>query len=253
MEIRNLGKSGLKISAIAYGNWLTHGSQVEEEAALACVRRALDEGITTFDTADVYANTRAESVLGRALHGERREGLEILTKVFWPTGPGGHNDHGLSRKHIMESIEGSLDRLGTDSVDLYQAHRYDYETPLEETMEAFADIVHSGKAHYIGVSEWRAEEIRAGYELARELKIPLVSNQPQYNMLWRVIESEVVPTCEELGIGQGGFSPIAPGILTGKHKPREDYPAGSRATDEKGGADMIGRWLDDDVLTRVQK
>jgi aryl-alcohol dehydrogenase-like predicted oxidoreductase len=253
METRNLGKSGLKISAIAYGNWLTHGSQVEEDAALACVRRALDEGITTFDTADVYANTKAESVLGKALQGERRESLEILTKVYWPTGPGKHNDSGLSRKHIMESINGSLERLGTEYVDVYQAHRYDYETPLEETMEAFADVVHSGKAHYIGVSEWRAEEIRAGHALARELKIPLVSNQPQYNMLWRVIEAEVVPTCEELGLGQVVFSPIAQGILTGKYKPGEDYPAGSRATDDKGGADMISRWLDDDVLTRVQK
>jgi aryl-alcohol dehydrogenase-like predicted oxidoreductase len=253
MEIRNLGTSGLKISAIAYGNWLTHGSQVEEDAALACVRQALDEGITTFDTADVYANTKAESVLGKALQGERRESLEILTKVYWPTGPGKHNDHGLSRKHILESINGSLERLGTDHVDVYQAHRYDYETPLEETMEAFADVVHSGKAHYIGVSEWRAEEIRAGHELARQLRISLVSNQPQYNMLWRVIESEVVPTCEELGIGQVVFSPIAQGVLTGKYQPGEDYPAGSRATDDKGGADMISRWLGDDVLTRVQR
>jgi aryl-alcohol dehydrogenase-like predicted oxidoreductase len=253
METRNLGKSGLKISEIAYGNWLTHGSQVEEDAALACVRQALDEGITTFDTADVYANTKAESVLGKALQGERRESLEIFTKVYWPTGPGKHNDHGLSRKHIMESIHGSLERLGTDYVDVYQAHRYDYETPIEETMEAFADIVHSGKAHYIGVSEWRAEEIREGHRLARELRIPLVSNQPQYNLLWRVIESEVVPTCEELGIGQVVFSPIAQGILTGKYKPGEEYPAGSRATDEKGGADMISRWLNNDVLARVQK
>jgi aryl-alcohol dehydrogenase-like predicted oxidoreductase len=253
MEIRNLGNSGLKISAIAYGNWLTHGSQVEEDAALACVRQALDEGITTFDTADVYANTRAESVLGKALQGERREGLEIFTKVYWPTGPGKHNDHGLSRKHIMESINGSLDRLGTDYVDLYQAHRFDYETPLEETMEAFADVVHAGKAHYIGVSEWRAEEIRRGYELARELKIPFVSNQPQYNMLWRVIEPEVVPTCEELGIGQVVWSPIAQGALTGKYKPGEQPPAGSRATDDKGGSDMISRWLEDDVLSRIQQ
>jgi aryl-alcohol dehydrogenase-like predicted oxidoreductase len=253
METRNLGSSGLKISAIAYGNWLTHGSQVEEDAALACVRQALDEGITTFDTADVYANTRAETVLGKALQGERRESLEIFTKVYWPTGPGGHNDHGLSRKHILESINASLERLGTDHVDLYQAHRYDYETPLEETMEAFADVVHSGKAHYIGVSEWRAEEIREGHRLARELRIPLVSNQPQYNMLWRVIESEVVPTCEELGMGQVVFSPIAQGVLTGKYKPGEDYPEGSRATDEKGGATMISRWLKPDVLERVQR
>jgi len=253
METRNLGRSGLKISAIAYGNWLTHGSQVEEDAALACVRQALDEGITTFDTADVYANTKAETVLGKALQGERREGLEIFTKVYWPTGPGAHNDHGLSRKHIMESINGSLERLGTDHVDVYQAHRYDYETPLEETMEAFADVVHSGKALYIGVSEWKAEEIRAGYELARELHIPLVSNQPQYNMIWRVIEAEVVPTCEELGMGQVVFSPIAQGVLTGKYKPGEQPPTGSRATDDKGGANMIKRWMSDDVLGRVQQ
>ena len=253
METRNLGASGLKISAISYGNWLTHGSQVEEDAALACVRQALDEGITTFDTADVYANTAAETVLGKALAGERRAGVEIFTKVFWPTGPGKHNDHGLSRKHIMESIDGSLQRLGTDYVDLYQAHRYDHETPLEETMEAFADVVRSGKALYIGVSEWRAEEIRAAHALARELRVPLVSSQPQYNMLWRVIESEVVPTCEELGIGQIVWSPIAQGVLTGKYVAGQAPPAGSRATDEKGGDQMISRWMKDDVLTRVQR
>ncbi|MDI6908981.1 aldo/keto reductase family protein [Nocardioides sp.] len=253
MQTRTLGSSGLRISEIAYGNWLTHGSQVEEEAATACVRQALEEGITTFDTADVYANTAAEAVLGRALRGERREGLEIFTKVYWPTGPGGHNDHGLSRKHIMESIDGSLSRLGTDYVDLYQAHRYDDETPLEETMEAFADVVRQGKALYIGVSEWRAEQIRAAHELARELRISLVSSQPQYSMLWRVIEAEVVPTCEELGIGQIVWSPIAQGVLTGKYLPGQPAPEGSRATDDKGGANMIGRWLRDDVLERVQQ
>jgi aryl-alcohol dehydrogenase-like predicted oxidoreductase len=253
MDIRNLGSSGLKISEIAYGNWLTHGSQVEEDAALACVRQALDEGITTFDTADVYANTAAETVLGKALKGERREGLEIFTKVYWPTGPGRHNDHGLSRKHIMESINGSLKRLGTDYVDLYQAHRFDYETPLEETMEAFADVVRQGKAHYIGVSEWTADEIRRGHELARELRIPFVSNQPQYNMIWRVIETEVVPTSEELGIGQIVWSPIGQGVLTGKYQPGRPHPEGSRATDDKGGSEFIKRYLVDDVLERVQR
>jgi aryl-alcohol dehydrogenase-like predicted oxidoreductase len=240
------------VSAISYGNWITHGSQVEEEAATSCVREALDLGITTFDTADVYAGTRAEAVLGRALKGERREGLEIFTKVYWPTGPG-RNDRGLSRKHIMESINGSLRRLQTDYVDLYQAHRYDVATPLEETMEAFADVVHSGKAHYIGVSEWRAEQIRAAHGLARELKIHLVSSQPQYSMLWRVIEAEVVPTCEELGIGQIVWSPLAQGVLTGKYLPGQAPPAGSRATDDKSGADFISQWLRDDVLTAVQK
>jgi aryl-alcohol dehydrogenase-like predicted oxidoreductase len=252
MEFRYLGNSGLKISEITYGNWLTHGSQVENEVATKCVHAALDAGITTFDTADVYANTKAETVLGEALQGQRRESLEIFTKVYWPTGPGGHNDVGLSRKHILESIDGSLRRLGTDYVDLYQAHRYDTETPLEETMQAFADIVRQGKALYIGVSEWTAEQIRAGHALSRELGFQVVSSQPQYSMLWRVIEDEVVPTCRELGIGQIVWSPIAQGVLTGKYLPGQEPPAGSRATDEKGGADMISRFMRDDVLTRVQ-
>src|SRR5438445_2486944 len=199
MEFRHLGRSGLLVSEIAYGNWITHGSQVEEEQATECVRVALELGITTFDTADVYAGTRAEAVLGRALAGERREGLEIFTKVYWPTGPG-RNDRGLSRKHILESINGSLRRLQTDYVDLYQAHRYDHSTPLEETMQAFADVVRAGKALYIGVSEWKASEIRAAADLAKELGVSLISSQPQYNMIWRVIEAEVVPACEELGI-----------------------------------------------------
>ena len=253
MRFRRLGSSGLKVSEISYGNWLTHGSQVEEDAALACVHQALEVGITTFDTADIYANTKAETVLGKALKGQRRESLEIFTKVFWPTGPGGPNDSGLSRKHIREAIDGSLRRLQTDHVDLYQAHRFDHETPLEETMQAFADVVHSGKVHYIGVSEWTAEQIRAAHALAVELKIPFVSNQPQYSMLWRVIEAEVIPTCEELGIGQIVWSPIAQGVLTGKYKPGQPHPAGSRATDAMGGANMISAWLRDDVLNAVAK
>jgi aryl-alcohol dehydrogenase-like predicted oxidoreductase len=250
MEFRHLGRSGLIISEIAYGNWITHGSQVEEEAADACVRAALDVGITTFDTADAYAGGAAEEVLGRALKGERREGLEILTKVFWPTGPG-PNDRSLSRKHIMESINGSLRRLQTDYVDVYQAHRYDYSTPLEETMQAFADVVHSGKAFYIGVSEWTASQIRAGWEMAQDLKIQLVSNQPQYSALWRVIEAEVVPTSIELGVSQVVFSPIAQGVLTGKYKAGQQPPSGSRATDEKSGANFISRWMSDEVLNTV--
>ncbi|HEY1488765.1 MAG TPA: aldo/keto reductase family protein [Micromonosporaceae bacterium] len=252
MEFRHLGRSGMMVSEISYGNWITHGSQVEEDAAAACVRAALDEGITTFDTADVYAGTRAEAVLGRALAGERRDGLEIFTKVFWPTGEG-RNNRGLSRKHIMESIDGSLKRLQTDYVDLYQCHRYDYSTPLDETMQALADVVHAGKAHYIGVSEWRASEIRAAYELATELKVQLVSSQPQYSMLWRVIEAEVIPACEELGIGQIVWSPMAQGVLSGKYLPGQPPPAGSRATDEKSGANFVSAWLRDDVLTAVQK
>jgi aryl-alcohol dehydrogenase-like predicted oxidoreductase len=252
VSYRYLGRSGLKITEITYGNWLTHGSQVGNDTAKACVRAALDVGITSFDTADVYANTKAESVLGEALKGERRAGLEIFTKVYWPTGPRGKNDTGLSRKHIMESVNGSLQRLQTDYVDLYQAHRYDTETPLEETMQAFADIVRQGKALYIGVSEWTADQIREGVRLSKELGFQLISSQPQYSMLWRVIEDEVVPTSRELGVSQIVWSPVAQGVLTGKYKPGEQPPAGSRATDEKGGADMIKRFMNDDVLTRVQ-
>ena len=252
MDFRYLGASGFKISEITYGNWLTHGSQVENETATQCVRAALDAGISTFDTADVYANTKAESVLGEALKGERRESLEIFTKVFGPIGPKGHNDVGLSRKHIMEAINGSLIRLQTDYVDLYQAHRYDYETPLEETMQAFADVVRQGKVLYIGVSEWTAEQLRAGHAMAKDLGVQLISNQPQYSMLWRVIEEEVIPASRELGVSQVVWSPIAQGVLTGKYRPGEAPPAGSRATDDKGGADMIKRFMNDDVLNRVQ-
>ena len=198
MEHRTLGRSGFKVSELTYGNWVTHGSQVGDEAAEACVRAALECGITSFDTADAYASGRAEEILGRALKGERREGLEIFTKLYWPMGDG-PNDRGLSRKHVRDSIDASLRRLQVDYVDLYQAHRYDVETPLEETMQAFADVVRAGKALYIGVSEWRAEQIRAAKALADELHVPLVSNQPQYSAVYRVIEAEVIPTCKELG------------------------------------------------------
>jgi len=252
MEFRHLGKSGLMVSEIAYGNWITHGSQVEEEAALACVRAALDVGITTFDTADVYAGTRAETVLGKALSGQPRDSYELFTKVYWPTG-NGPNDRGLSRKHILRSCDGSLRRLGTDHVDLYQAHRYDYETPLEETLRAFDDLVRQGKVLYVGVSEWTAEQIAAALRVADDMGFDrIVSNQPQYNMLWRVIEAEVVPVCEREGVGQIVWSPIGQGVLTGKYRPGEQPPQGSRATDDKGGADFISRFMSDDVLRRVQ-
>ncbi|MFM7495230.1 MAG: aldo/keto reductase family protein, partial [Acidimicrobiaceae bacterium] len=252
MEFRYLGNSGFKISAVSYGNWITHGSQVEEDAANACVRRALQLGITTFDTADVYAGTRAEEVLGRALAGVPRESIEVFTKVYWPTGAG-VNDRGLSRKHIMHSIDASLKRLKLEHVDLYQAHRFDVETPLEETMRAFADIVRQGKALYIGVSEWDADQITRGAALARELKIPFISNQPQYSMLWRVIEQEVIPASQDAGMSQIVWSPMAQGILSGKYLPGQPPPPGSRATDELSGKNFIARWMNDDVLTRVQK
>jgi len=252
MEFRHLGRSGLMVSEIAYGNWITHGSQVAEEAAKACVAAALDEGITTFDTADVYAGTKAEDVLGRALHGIRRESIEICTKVFWPTGPGA-NDRGLSRKHIIESAHASLRRLRTDYLDLYQAHRYDHETPLEETMRAFNDLVRQGKVLYVGVSEWRAEEIAAALRIADQMGLDrIVSNQPQYNIIWRVIESEIVPLCQKEGIGQIVWSPIAQGALTGKYAPGTAPPAGSRATDSSGST-FIAEYLSDDILSRVQQ
>ena len=253
MEFRHLGRSGMKVSAIAYGNWITHGSQVEEDQAIACIRAALDVGITTYDTADVYAGTRAEAVLGRGLKGERREGIEIFTKVYWPTGPG-PNDRGLSRKHIMESLHASLKRLQTDYVDLYQAHRFDYETPLYETLRTFEDLVRQGKVLYIGVSEWSASEIAEALKIAVDMGFDrIVSNQPQYSMLWRVIEAEVVPLCEREGIGQIVWSPIAQGVLTGKYKPGEQPPSGSRATDDQGGANMIKWLLDDKILATVQR
>ncbi|MDR1833574.1 MAG: aldo/keto reductase family protein [Propionibacteriaceae bacterium] len=251
MKHRYLGSSGLKISELVYGNWLTHGEQIEKDAAIQCVHAALDAGISSFDTADVYANTVAEKILGKALKGQRRESLEIFTKVYWPTGPGGPNDSGLSRKHIMESVHGSLKRLGTDYVDLYQAHRYDHETPLEETMTAFADVVRSGKALYIGVSEWTADQIRAAKHYADELHFPLVSNQPQYSMLWRVIEAQVVPTCVELGISQICFSPVAQGLLTGKYLPGKPPPTGSRAANATG-ASFLKRWYSPKNLQAVQ-
>jgi aryl-alcohol dehydrogenase-like predicted oxidoreductase len=251
MEFRYLGNSGLKVSEIIYGNWLTHASQIEDNKAIKTVHAALDAGITTYDTADVYANQAAEIVLGKALKGQRREGLEVFTKVYWPVAEKGPNDVGLSRKHIFEALHGSLKRLKTDYIDLYQAHRFDYETPLEETMQAFSDLVRQGKVHYIGVSEWTADQIRAGKKLADELGFRLISNQPQYSMLWRVIEEKVIPTSQELGISQIVWSPIAQGVLTGKYLPGSPAPAGSRAADPKTSS-IIEKFMSDQVLTKVQ-
>ena len=226
MEYRRLGSTGMYVSEITYGNWITHGSQVEEQAAHKCVRAALDLGITTLDTADVYAGTRAESVMGKALKGVKRESYELFTKVYWPTGTG-KNDRGLSRKHIMESCNASLKRLKTDYVDLYQAHRFDYETPLEETLGAFDDLIRSGKVLYIGFSEWNAEQIAAALKIQDQKGYyRFISSQPQYSMLWRVIESQVVPLSDKEGIGQIVWSPIAQGVLTGKY--RSGLPSDSR-------------------------
>ncbi|HVB26665.1 MAG TPA: aldo/keto reductase family protein [Mycobacteriales bacterium] len=252
MEQRQLGRSGLSVSEIAYGNWITHGNQVDQDAATACVRAALDAGITFFDTADVYALGRAEEALGRALTGVPRKDYVLATKVFWPTGPG-PNDRGLSRKHLTESLHASLRRLGTDYVDLYQAHRYDPSTPLEETLRTFEDLVRAGKVLYIGVSEWTAAQIADALRIAEHRGFDrIISSQPQYSMLWRVIEAEVIPLCEREGIGQIVWSPIAQGVLTGKYLPGAAPPAGSRATDGTG-AGFVKGWLRDEVLTRVQQ
>jgi len=252
MEYRRLGRSGLKISELTYGNWLTHGAQIDDDVAAACVYAALDEGITTFDTADVYAIGKAESALGRALKGHRREGVELFTKVYWPTGDG-VNDRGLSRKHIMESCHASLKRLGTDYVDLYQAHRYDYEAPLDEVLRAFDDLIRQGKVLYVGVSEWKASQIQDAVLMQRELGYDrFVSNQPEYSMLWRVIEQEVVPTSEELGLSQIVWSPMAQGVLTGKYEPGAPHPKDSRASGSEG-QEMMEDYLSDEVLRRVQQ
>jgi len=251
MDYRHLGKSGMLVSALSYGNWITHGSQIEEDAAVACVKASLDAGITTFDTADVYALGRAESVLGRALKGVRRDSIEIFTKVYWPTGPN-PNNRGLSRKHIMESLHASLERLQTDHVDLLQAHRYDYATPLEETMRAFDDLVRQGKVHYVGVSEWTAEQISDALRLADEMGFDrIISSQPQYSLLWRVIEAEVVPLCLKEGVGQIVWSPLSQGVLTGKYLPGAEPLQGSRATGIEGGE--MSWLLRDEVLTPVQE
>lgn len=252
MEYRRLGSSGMYVSEISYGNWVTHGSQVESEAAVKCVRAALDEGITTFDTADVYAGTKAESILGRALKGVKRESYELFTKVYFPTGTG-KNDRGLSRKHIMESCNASLKRLNTDHIDLYQAHRFDFETPLEETLSAFDDLIRQGKVSYIGFSEWTATQIKSALSIQDSKGYNrFISSQPQYSALWRVIEAEVMPLSIKEGIGQIVWSPMAQGVLTGKYLPGKKPPVGSRATDKKSGANFISRWMSDEVLTAVQ-
>jgi aryl-alcohol dehydrogenase-like predicted oxidoreductase len=252
MEYRRLGISGMYISEIAYGNWITHGSQVESDAAIKCVRTALDVGITTFDTADVYAGTKAESVLGKALKGVRRESYELLTKVYFPTGSG-KNDRGLSRKHIMESAHASLKRLNTDHIDLYQAHRFDVETPLEETLRAFDDLIRQGKVSYIGFSEWTAPQISDALKIQDSRGFDrFVSSQPQYSALSRAIEGKVIPLSKREGISQIVWSPMAQGVLTGKYLPGKKPPAGSRATDKKSGANFISTLMKDEVLQAVQ-
>lgn len=251
MNYRHLGASGLRVSEISLGSWLTYGGTVEDDSAVACIHRAFELGVNFFDTANVYRRGEAEQVVGRALKGIDRDDYVLATKVYFSMGEG-PNDRGLSRKHIMEQCERSLERLGVDYVDLYQCHRPDPETPLEETLRALDDLVTQGKAFYIGTSEWPAELLDEARKLQAELGLrPLRSNQPQYSMLYRSIEAEVVPLSKQLGIGQIVWSPMAQGVLTGKYQPGDKPPEGSRATGPDGG--FMQPFMEDRVLEAVQR
>jgi aryl-alcohol dehydrogenase-like predicted oxidoreductase len=250
VRYRKLGDSDIDVSEISLGSWLTYGHGVERDQTEACTRAAFDAGITFFDTSNIYGVGAAETAWGEVLPDFDRSSYVLATKVFFPMS---ESDSGLGRDQIHKQLDASLGRLRTDYVDLYQAHRYDHETPLEETMRAFNDLVRQGKVLYIGVSEWRAEEIAAALRIADQMGLDrIVSNQPQYNMIWRVIESEIVPLCEKEGIGQIVWSPIAQGALTGKYLPGAAPPAGSRATDGTGSR-FIAEYLTDDILGRVQQ
>ena len=252
MQYRHLGKSGVKVSEVALGSWLTYGGSVAEETAVACIHRAYELGVNFFDTANVYRQGAAEEVVGGALRQFPRDSYVLATKVFFPMGDG-PNDRGLSRKHIFEQCERSLRRLGVEYVDLYQCHRFDPETPLEETLRALDDLVTQGKVLYAGVSEWTATQIADAMHLARRHNLdPIVSNQPRYSMLERYIEKEVIPISEREGIGQVVFSPLAQGVLTGKYKPGARPPAGSRAADSQSNQ-LMARFMNDNVLEAVQR
>jgi voltage-dependent potassium channel beta subunit len=252
MRYRKLGTWGVKISEIGLGSWLTYGGSVEDEQAIACIHRAYELGVNFFDTANVYRRGAAEEVTGRALKDFRRDDYVLATKVYFPMGEG-PNDRGLSRKHIMEQCHASLRRLGVDYVDLYQCHRPDADAPLEETLRALDDIVTQGKALYIGVSMWPAELLDEARRLQSKLNLdPIVSNQPEYSMLTRDIEKDVLPVSKQLGIGQVVYSPIAQGVLAGKYKPGERPPEGTRAATQ-GDADFMERFMRDDLLEAVQE
>ena len=255
MEYRNLGGSGCKVSEICLGSWLTYGNATEDRTAEECIDRAYELGINFFDTANVYARGKSEEVVGRALRKYPRDSYVVATKVFFPMNDGPlPNNRGLSRKHILEQCERSLQRLGLDYVDLYQCHRYDRETPLEETLRALDDLVTQGKALYIGFSQWSAAQIAEGVGFQRAHDFDrFVSSQPYYNLLGRDIEKEVIPLCEREGIGQIVFSPLAQGILTGKYRPGQPPPADSRAADPKQNMFMGGGKLDEETLKKVQR
>ncbi len=251
MEYRRLGGSGVKISEISLGSWLTYGGSVAEEQATACVHRAYEIGINFFDTANVYMRGAAEEIVGRALRGFDRDSYFLATKVFFPMGEG-PNDRGLSRKHITEQCHASLKRLGVDYVDLYQCHRYDEGTPLEETLRTLDDLVRQGKVLYIGVSEWTADQISEALAIAKEMNLDrIVSNQPRYNVIQRQIEAEVIPLCEREGVGQVVFSPLAQGILTGKYRPGEAPEQGTRAADPESNR-FMRELMNEEVLSAVE-
>ena len=253
MLYRHLGKYGVKVSEVALGSWLTYGGATEDEAARACIEKAYDLGINFFDTANVYARGKSEEVVGKALAPYARDSYFLATKVYFPMGDG-PNDRGLSRKHIFEQCHLSLKRLGTDYIDLYQCHRYDSETPVEETLVALDDLARQGKILYAGVSEWSAAQIETAADYIRRQNLhPIASNQPYYSLLGRSIENEVIPTCEREGIGQVVFSPLAQGVLTGKYKPGQPVPTDSRAADPAQNTFLGKDRLDDATLTGVQK
>lgn len=252
MEYRTLGRSGLRVSAISLGSWLTYGGTVEEETAHRCLTRAYELGVNFFDTADVYGGGRAEEILGTWLREIPRTDVAVATKCYFPVGEG-PNDRGLSRKHILESCDASLRRLGLDYIDLYQCHRFDRTVPLEETLRALDDLQSAGKVLYTGVSEWSAEQIRQARALQERMGLrPLASNQPQYSLLARQIEDELLPVCRDLGVGQVVWSPLAGGVLTGKYRPGGDVPPGSRAADP-GTRRFMEKALTDDVLGAVAR
>jgi voltage-dependent potassium channel beta subunit len=252
VNYRRLGRSGVKVSEISLGSWLTYGGSVAEERAQACIHKAYELGINVFDTANVYMRGAAEEIVGRALNGFERDSYFLATKVYFPMGEG-PNDRGLSRKHITEQCHASLKRLGVDYVDLYQCHRYDEDTPLEETLRALDDLVRQGKVLYVGVSEWRADQIADALRLAKEMNLDrIVSNQPRYNMIQRHIEAEIIPLCEREGVGQVVFSPLAQGVLTGKYLPGEVPKEGTRAADSESNR-FMQQLMNKEVLSAVNK
>jgi aryl-alcohol dehydrogenase-like predicted oxidoreductase len=252
VEYRRLGRSGVKVSEISLGSWLTYGGSVAEERAQSCIYKAYELGINFFDTANVYMRGTAEEIVGRALKGFERDSYFLATKVYFPMGEG-PNDRGLSRKHITEQCHASLTRLGVDYVDLYQCHRYDEDTPLEETLRVLDDLIRQGKVLYVGVSEWTADQIADALRLAKEMNLDkIVSNQPRYNMIQRQIEAEIIPLCEREGVGQVVFSSLAQGVLTGKYRPGEAPEQGTRAADPESNR-FMQELMNEEVLSAVEK